>query len=436
MEQHQETQVEEGLNLVGIFKLLLSKAKILLLTVLIGGILGGAFAVWQTVDVNHYGTRAEFYINPETKRDTTEENNSQYGVYGAYGKHVMDNMVKLLNSESFAEQMILNGEQLPEKDVWVNADDQKEVALGLNTKIDAANYELNKLIFEQETLETLLEARAVNAKELAKEKEALDNAWAGLYYTNKNIVTSPTFTEHAYRSSTIESIVEGDAEYATVRPTKEAYKAWSERRDAIDVQDDDIESQEELIIPLQESTEEVVELALEAWRQTAKYKDTLVKYSEAVEFTYLQDNESSSNANDFARSFIYVDIFVMNDQDFAEEVFERVKTIVPSYVEKNMTVPSGYVGTNCKRITRTDDITLTNPGYTTSQAIKYGILAAFAAFVIACVVVIFVDKMDKRLRDTSVLTHQLDVPILGMIPPFEELKKEAKAESTKDKEVK
>jgi capsular polysaccharide biosynthesis protein len=103
-----------------------------------------------------------------------------------------------------------------------------------------------------------------------------------------------------------------------------------------------------------------------------------------------------------------------------------------------MAVPAGYVGTNCQRITRIDNIHLTNPGYTTSQAIKYGILMAFAAGIIASVLIIILDKSDKRLRDTEVITRKFNVPLLGVVPTIEELKadQQGKKKTNRSSEVK
>lgn len=320
----EKMQTEDGLNLLDLLKVLLRKIKILVLVVLIGAVAGAAFAVWRTVDVDYYGTTVEFYVNPETpESDDGSENNSQYGVYGAYGRHVMDNMVKLLNSESFTEQMILNGNPLPEKGKWVNPNNPKETALNLDSLIDEAQAALDL-------------AEQTGTKEDAK------------------------------------------------------------------------------------TAETAVEKALDAWGKTEKYNDAISKYASAVSFSYLKEDEDADDANNLARSFIYVEISVLNDREFAEELLEVVKTVVPDYVEAKMIVPTGYVGTNCKRITRSDDIKLTNPGYTTKQALLYGAIAGVIAGLVACVVVIVIDRSDKRLRDYEIITKKFNVPILGVVPTIDE----------------
>ncbi len=413
----QEIQVEEGIDLVAIFKLLLSKIKILILAVVIGGLLGSGFAVWRTVNVNQYGTRVEFYVNPVKAKDALDDENGEYGVHGAYGKPVMDGIVKLLSSESFAERMILNGQDLPEKDVWVNNKAEKEVALDLNTKIDAAAEKLTVLNAEKKELNDWMKKRETAKKEL-------DELWLDLYYDGT--VKNATPNEQEYRATVApKENVDGDK----AQPVAKAYKAWA-------TLDEQIEDKKEMLVPIQQETDGVLEVALEAWRQTAKYKEELARYSDALSFSYLK-SDSASTISDEARSFIYVQIFVLNEVEFAEELLSRVKSIVPTYIEQKMTVPDGYSGTNCERITRTDDVRLTNPGYTSKQAIKYGILVAVLALAIACAVIILVDRTDKRLRDITIITKQFKLPVLGLIPTIEEIdgnvadKKERNREETK-----
>ena len=112
----------EEFSLLDLLKVLWSKAKLLILILICGGIIGGAFGVVTTVNENYYGTSLEFYVNP-TRPEKEEDGSvasggSTYGVYGAYGRHVMDNIVKLLSSELFAEQLM---EIMPDapQDKWL-----------------------------------------------------------------------------------------------------------------------------------------------------------------------------------------------------------------------------------------------------------------------------------------------------------------------------
>ena len=169
---------------------------------------------------------------------------------------------------------------------------------------------------------------------------------------------------------------------------------------------------------------------------TNEYKNFLKKVNSAVKFSYLEDDSEKADANNLARSFIYVNISVSNDKEFAEELLKSVKNIVPWYVEKNMTIPADYDGTNCQKITVLEEIVLTNPGYTTKSVFKYSILFAAVAEVIACVLIVLIDRSDKRLRDYEMVMRTLDVPVLGVIPTIEPIVQKAKTAVNVKTEVK
>ena len=182
---------------------------------------------------------------------------------------------------------------------------------------------------------------------------------------------------------------------------------------------------------------EAAEVALEYWRESPVYVAQLNFFKSSLKYSYLDGHESSSDANNLARSFIYVSISIcdgdpINGFNTADMLLQRVKKVVPAYVETNMTVPDGYSGTNCQRITRTDGIRLTNPNYTTIQAIKYAILFGVVAAVLTSVLIIFLDGADQRLRDTEVITKKFNVPLLGIVPTIDELKAEQLAKKVEE----
>lgn len=407
----EKVQSEDGISLLDIMKLLLGKIKLLILVLLIGGVLGGCFAVWKTIDLNYYGTTVEFYVNPEKPKDSSANNGSQYGVYGAYGRHVMDNMVKLLASESFTEKLLLNGEPLPIAEDWVKTEDEKK--LDLATKVAQAKEKLNFANGK----------RALAEKEASEAAESLEK----LYEEWDKAVLGSKYSNYSYSDLYYERIYKTDSAFLTEHPDLEA------AYDSYNKANDEAVAAENVAVKAEEEAEALVDTALVAWRKTAEYKKQLKAYGGAVSYTYLGDDDDAEDANNLARSFIYVKIKVLNDEKFAEALLESVKNVVPEYIEANMAVPSDYTGTNCQRITRNDSIQLTNPGYTKSQAIKYAVLAAAVAFIVACVIIIVVDRSDTRLRDTDVIASKFNVPVLGVIPSIEELSVVGKQNKRKNK---
>ena len=331
---------KEEFSLLDLLKVLLSKIKLLILVLLCGGLLGGAIGYATSYNVYNWGTNIEFYVNPERPEkdeDTGLVGGSTYGVYGAYGKNVMDNIVRLLNSESFAELLILNGELLPQKG-WADLTDEEEAALGLDASIDAA----------QEKIDEYEEKKAAYENEKTEEnKAAYDDA-------------------------------------------------------------------------LNKANESIDETLL-LWRKTKKYRETLSLYLESVEFSYREKDKISEDAVDLANSFLYVEISVLGDsgnkyKEIAETLLISIQSQMPKYVCAKMIIPDGFVSTSCTQITTLTNIGLVNEGYALKQSIKFALLLGLAAFVLACVVVIIIERSDKRVRDYDQLARQLNIPLLGVIP--------------------
>ena len=292
---NEKIQTEE-FSLMDLLRVLWSKIKILILVLICGGIVGGGLGVITSYNDKTYGTVLEFYVNPVPKEDGGAAG-STYGVYGAYGRHVMDNIVKLLSSESFMEKMM----------------------------------------------------------------EHMPDAPTEKYIIDKN-----------------------DKKY--INPA---------------------------------------------------YRTYLQKVRNAVTFEYLDEEVDVDDAVNLARSFIYVDISVVGDAsiEFAENLLSAIRTEVPEYVEEKMIKPDGYIATNCIEITTISEISRTNPGHRANTAIKYALLVGAAALVLACVVVIVIDRSDKRVRDYDQVSRQLQVPLLGVIPSINDEKIAAWNEAMKEGQV-
>ena len=423
----QKVQAEEGLSLFDIIRLLLSKIKLLILLVIIGAFIGGAFSVWQTKDVKYYGSQLRFYVNPENPTMSADgsglnTSGSEYGVYGAYGEHIMDNMVKLLNEDAFAEEMLLrsqdtddlsDGEKalykyLPMKDVWTG-ESETVLAAKLNTAIDAAIPEVQKIIEAEESLLVAQNSYLAAISAYTTAMDELDDAWGKAFPGPES-----SFDEVKYSKLTEEELAKHPA-------LVDAYSKASRANNDLTIALSNVNGGNIALSNAQKTAQNSRSKVLDLWSETAKYKSMHSKFAAATHFSFLLANEDREDASKFARSFIYANISVYGDanKEFANEVYAIVKEVVPEYVEANMAIPSGYTGTNCQRISRNDTIHQTNVGFTRSQAIKSAILMAFAVGVVACVIIIIADRSDKRLRDCDVITREFQVPILGIVPTIE-----------------
>ena len=507
----EKNRAEKSISLIDIFKLLLGKLKLLILVAIIGGLLGGMFAIWRTKDINYWGGRMEFYINPVAKQ--TEDGSStgssgelsEYSVYGAYNRHVMDTMVRMLRSDVFAERVLLGANGLPAKginddiDAKIAAAEEKiaakanaqadmdesltrindalSTAIQLENEYNEANdfiaksetYEMPKLrreiVAATEALELATDARDTLVGKIQVAADSLESAQAeldALWGDNEGDPQKGVSDEIDAAIDNVEAKSAAKADLEAALPDLESEvqkkqtaldglekdledltKAVDDKKDsladmqynvykALDAYETAKSDSEYPKLALEKATKEAsaaVEDAVKEWRKTGSYKTNVSRIKATVSYSYLENAADMENANNLARAFIYVNISVLGDEnkDYAEIVFARLKEKVPEYVEETMHLPEPdkYERTNCQLITVSNGISLTNQGYTTNQAIKYAVLLAAAAFIVTCVLIIIIDRSDKRLRDCDMITSEFNVPVLAIVPTIAELSEEA-----------
>ena len=433
----ENTQKQGEISLFDLFKTLLRKVKLLIVVLLAGIVVGGSVGVLTTANVNYYGTKITFYVNPR-KSNTVTENNSQYGVYGAYGAYVMDNMVTLLNSELFAERLTLNPDGLPLDSegkllvenaalkILVDAAMEKKAVAKIaeedSVKAESAIVTAENALKDAKAVLAVAEVEEERAKAAAETAaELFENAWRRAGFTappaddaenNNDSIRALGVAADAATRLYEEAIEETTAAYAVVNAPETGKQALYEK--AVATASSAVAAAKKAA----NDAADAVEAALEKWRETPEYVKLLERNNESVSFSYYNKEEDGESEN-LARSFIYVTISVLNDEEGAKNLYEKVMEIVPIFVEENMAIPSGYNGTNCRRITRDDEILHTNAGHMLETAVTYALVAGAFAFVAACIIIILMDRSDKRLRNYEQVMENFNVPVLGVIPTIE-----------------
>ncbi len=390
-------QKKSETTIMDIVRLILSKIKILIIVLFAGVVLGAGFGYLQTHDVKYFGTELKFYINPHKDAGDTVNSDSQYGVYGAYGKNVMNNMVELLSSEAFAEKLLLDENGFPVNNRIATVNNEQ-----LNKDEKATKTALSMYTsYKTEILDPALTV-------LTEKTQKLNKLWSDARKTDSHLSSTP----QTGISSEIDQAIE--EEYTA----KEAYNLCYEQAKV-----------------LADNLEETREKMLETWRTVDRsyYTSKLNSIVSSVRYSYY-DETTKVNVDDLARSFIYVNISVLNNEEHAKELRLLLIDCVPEYIEEKMPVPSGYDGTNCIRISRTDEVHQTNSGVVTKTAAKYGLLLGGAGLLIAAIIIIIVDRSDKRLRSIEQITDVFNVPVLGVIPTFKNSQRAEDEPQGKDKE--
>ena len=349
--------VQEELTLGEIFKILWRKVKLLLLVLLIGVVAGGGFGVLTTFSEKYYGTAMEFYVNP-TKEGAQVEGNSEYGVYGTYSRPVMDNIVRLLASESFAEQLLLNEKGMPKfYDEKPSEALEEAVTKAEPYKIAEINA---KKVLNDARIATVKAQVAYSERE---EEWEIEKAVNGADESEKT-----AFFEDVTKDLVNARLTEKNAE----NDFKKAYE------DA------------------KEFTEEVYKL----YRETAIYQKYISVIKNSVSYNYYKDKDFDS-VDSLAKSFIYVEISVLGDEEFAKVLYEQLLVVLPEYVMEKMPVPTGFSGTSCQRITRMDQVKRTNNGHVIKSAIKYALILGVVSLGIACVTVVIIERSRKKTEDSA-----------------------------------
>ena len=134
---------------------------------------------------------------------------------------------------------------------------------------------------------------------------------------------------------------------------------------------------------------------------------------------FLRLSESISYKYTVGKNTISVSVSALNDQTFASELMDRIKTVLPSYVTQNMN-EQVFGPTSCSLINWTL-CRLLNPNQWVTEGIKYGALIGLAALVVACVAVVIAERADTRLHDYEKVAQKFNVPVLGVIPRISDI---------------
>ena len=59
-----------------------------------------------------------------------------------------------------------------------------------------------------------------------------------------------------------------------------------------------------------------------------------------------------------------------------------------------------------------------NKTYTLTETIKWSLIAGVGLFLLACVAVILVERLDQRIKDSETIERKLGIPVLGVIPNY------------------
>lgn len=353
--------IEREISLVDICKKLLKRIKLLIIIALVGGVLGGAFGFLTNFNKKYYGSNLEFYLS-EKPADTE--------------------ILNLLNSDSFAEILLLNEYGLPKMDV--ESDEYKDL-LDKRAPLEAANQAIANYKAQLQTLPAVVENEKKEYEEASNAYEEAFNRWSVYASSQSDKINADTLA--AYQKDL-------DDKYNAKTTEGEQYYAKEKELTIAKVNLNNAKAEQQ---KAKADFDKAANSVLTAWRQDKKVQKKIKLIDESVKYSF-------KNAKNGVSYSLSVRVSVLNDEAFAKVLVEELKAKLPAYVAENVHVEKETTATGEKiekdvsvsHLSTFNKVELLNGGQALKQAILYAILLGIAACVIGCVYVVCTDKSKEE----------------------------------------
>ena len=356
------------ITIVDIFFAIKKKIKLIAFVTLIAMILGAAGGVALTLLSNaNYGTTAEFRIK-------SEENN--------------DYILSLLNSDRFAEKMLLDKLKNDKKFIKSLSDEEFEE---FEAYFDAYNAIWN----QRKEIKTTREGIRAIALELAQKQKAYDDAKAVVtekeklleIYVSEEVGVIDAAKKAQYEDELAAAIADRDDK-------KEKYDAIYKINQELTYKISDLKYDfnemlkdfEQGIFFNEETGEYESFTFLTNLRNNAEYASTIAAYKGAMVFEFFDPDSEKVDSS----ALLLLNIRGPYDQELAEEIIAAVPTAVPEFVEFHISVPDNENATSCMYISVFDDASSIEYESPVIGGAKIAIIVAIVVFAFMCFGVAFV----------------------------------------------
>lgn len=316
MDQNVQNNSTKPLTFVDVIRMFKTKTVIIIVCLsLVAAILGGVAGYFYFGRSVSYGSEITFYL---TSKD---------------GTHAL---LPLLNSDSFAEKLLLDEKGLPPK-----AECDEEKYNTAEAAVDAHNEAVQKKREYANLAKTLpsivAEKKSVYDSDLAEYNRIYNllNAYLGAYQSStENGANDASASDLLAEISKYEVKLEEAA--AEMKVSKEDYDTASAEKLTNDVH---LAQAKENVKNTRIAMETALEEVLTPWREKEDVRKNISVIRDSVSFEYAKLNESASNAaaveNENA-AFLVITVNVDNDEEMAEFITEQIILLAPDYVEKNI----------------------------------------------------------------------------------------------------
>lgn len=356
MSENMNNQPEKEITLIDLFRLFVSKWKILVIVALLAAIVGGAIGGLLSRGNAVYKSTISFNLSPS---DST------------------DSLLYNLQSESFAEKLLLEENGLPPKETC-NAEDYAAAVEAL-AAFDAVR---------KEKAELRLALDCIQMSAIQNEYDKLESAYVAAY----DIWST-------YMSVQDADLKDDDKIALYYTQMKEAETAWNQYKTETyyPATEEKIDLQQKYnlanigVRELRIEAEKAVEKVVAPWRENKEVKNQIASIMNSATYQYESLNipvETGKNAeNTKNKGYVKISIAVENDAEFAKLLLERFKERTPDFIEQHIEEISGSTHVECKLISPFASVQKVDEGFV-RPAIKTGLIAAVIALVLVYAVLL------------------------------------------------
>lgn len=364
MEDNTQVTVAKELTLFDVFAALRKKVKLIVCVTLVAAVIGGVLGGVMSMLWSSYGAIISFHVSPYDGSDS---------------------LLYKLQSESFAERLLLDENGLPPKDECDPEDYENAVKA-----IEALNVARAKKLELSREIGMLPYSLAIIEEEYERLTQAYNNAY--------NVLS-------IYTSSPSDKVAEDEAHKAMISLYEQKLKEAEQEREAyaestynpaianklkLDAEYAQIARD---VTDLRDEVKELTEAVLAPWRENEDVKEDISVIMKSVTYEYekleasQKANTSTSKDEEPHKGYVKVTVNVERDEEFAQFIIDQIKSNMGFYVIDHIESSGGYTKVRCELISTVGAIEETGDG-TIISAVKFAAIAAIVALVVVCCVVI------------------------------------------------
>ena len=349
-----ENNKSQEISFFDLCKALFKKGKIIIaVTLALLIVCGAGGALLAFVANRNYGTRAEFYI---------------------YSDKANNYILSLIQSDSFAEALLLDENGLPAEDK-----NTEEYAKARDAKRAIEDKEL-----DLEALEDKLESFPLELtrkqKKLSEAQAKYDDVYKLLNMYKQTDIEAMKDDEEA-KAAHFAQIAAFEAQLAEARILKETAQAeynatYDESKDI----EKTIADAKKEIVKLEKEADEAAAGILAAFRKRGDNEGKIEKIKESVTYEY------ADGENNISQALLYVNIAVEKDEEFAQFLLEQISARLVDFVEEE--TPEAHAA-SCEYISTFSAVDKIEEKNMIAEAVKLAIVGAAAGFVgTSCIVLL------------------------------------------------